>query len=56
MPVPFPIIDKENIKYEVPTQTKTYFCNYCRNQTNSLRWIENFSNHGFKCDNCWNKS
>jgi hypothetical protein len=53
MPVPFPIIDNDNIKYDVSNQIKTYFCNNCRNQTNSLRWIEKFSNHGFKCDNCW---
>jgi hypothetical protein len=53
MPVPFPMIEKDNIKYEVPTQTKTYFCNNCKNETNSLRWIEKFSNYGFKCDNCW---
>jgi hypothetical protein len=50
MPIPFPVI----VKYEVPIQTKNYFCNHCRNYRNSLRWIEKFSNEGFKCDNCWN--
>ena len=53
MPVPFPTIEKNKVKYEVPTQTKTYLCNFCRNQKNSLRWIEKFSNEGFKCDDCW---
>ena len=51
MPVPFQIV-----RYEVPFQTKMYFCNYCRNQRNSLRWMEKFSNEGFKCDNCWSQS
>lgn len=56
MPVPFPMLEKDNVKYEVPYQTKTYFCNFCKNETNSLRWVEKFSNEGFKCDNCWNQS
>jgi hypothetical protein len=56
MPVPFPIVEKYNVKYEVPIQTKTYFCNYCRNERNYLRWVEKFSNEGFKCDNCWSQS
>ncbi len=55
MPVPLPIIENYNIKYEVPIQTKTYFCNYCRNNTNCLRWMEKFRNEGFKCDSCWKK-
>lgn len=50
MPVSFPIV-----RYEVPNQTKTYFCNHCRNQRNSLRWMEKFSIEGFKCDNCWHQ-
>jgi len=56
MPVPCSIAKFQNVKYEVPFQTKTYFCNHCHNQRNSLRWIEKFSNQGFKCDNCWNHS
>ena len=56
MPIPFLMVKPENLKYEVPIQTKTYFCNHCHNQRNSLRWIEKFSNQGFKCDNCWNHS
>jgi hypothetical protein len=56
MPVPlhFPVMDKDCVKYEVPNQIKMYFCNQCKNHRNSLRWIEKFSNEGFKCDNCWN--
>ena len=56
MPVPlhFPVMDKDCVKYEVPNQTKMYFCNQCKNHRNSLRWIEKFRNEGFKCDNCWN--
>ena len=56
MPVPFPMVEKDNVKYEVPIQTKTYLCNHCHNERNSLRWVEKFSNEGFKCDNCWNQS
>jgi hypothetical protein len=56
MPVPFPIVEPKNFKYEVPTQIKMYFCNHCRNQKSSLRWIEKFSNEGFKCDYCWQQS
>ena len=56
MPVPIPIIENYNIKYEVPIQTKTYFCNYCRNHTKCLRWMEKFRNEGFKCDSCWKKN
>jgi len=56
MPVPFPIVETESFKYQVPLQTKTYFCNYCQNERNSLRWVEKFSNEGFKCDNCWSQS
>jgi hypothetical protein len=56
MPVPFPIMEKDNIKYEVPYKTKTYLCNHCHNERNSLRWVEKFSNEGFKCDNCWIQS
>lgn len=55
MPVPFPVMDKDSVKYEVPIQTKMYFCNHCRNQRNSLHWMEKFSNEGFKCDNCWHQ-
>lgn len=54
MPVPFPF--PVMVKYEVPIQTKMYFCNHCQNERNSLRWVEKFSNQGFKCDNCWNQS
>ena len=50
MPVP------SLVKYEVPTQTKKYFCNHCQNQRDSLRWIEKFSTEHFKCDDCWHKS
>lgn len=56
MPVSFPVLDKENIIYKVPIQTKTYFCNNCKNQTNSLRWIEKFRSEYFKCDSCWEKT
>ena len=56
MPVPFPIMDKNSVKYEIPIQIKNYFCNHCQNQRNSLRWIEKFSNEHFKCDDCWRKS
>lgn len=44
------------IKYEVPTQTKTYICNYCNKEVNSLRWIEKFRADHFKCDDCWNRT
>ena len=54
MPVPFPF--PVMVKYEVPIQTKMYFCNHCQNERNSLRWVEKVSNQGFKCDNCWNQS
>lgn len=56
MPVPCPIVETESFKYEVPIQTKTYFCSHCKNDRNSLRWVEKFSNEGFKCDNCWSQS
>jgi hypothetical protein len=56
MPVPFPVVDKENIKYEIPTQIKTYLCNNCGNQKNSLRWIEKFRSENFKCEDCWIKN
>ena len=54
MPVPFPMVENKSFRYEIPTQTKTFFCNHCKNEMNSLRWIEKFSSQGFKCDNCWN--
>ena len=56
MPIPYLMEKSQNVKYNVPFQTKTYFCNYCQNDRNSLRWIEKFSNQGFKCDNCWSHS
>ncbi len=56
VPLPFPVMDKESVNYEIPIQPKMYFCNQCQNQRISLRWIEKFSNEGFKCDNCWNYS
>ena len=56
MHVPFPIMDNENIKYQVPSQIKTFFCNNCGNQKNSLRWIEKFRTEDFKCDECWRKN
>jgi hypothetical protein len=56
MPVPYPMEKSQNVKYEVPFQTKKYFCSHCQNDRNSLRWIEKFSNQGFKCDNCWSHS
>ena len=55
MPVPFPM-EKDNIKYQVPIQTKTYICNHCHREVNSLRWIEKFSNQNFKCEDCWGRS
>jgi hypothetical protein len=55
VPFPFPVMDKDCVKYEVPIQTKMYFCNQCQNERNSLRWVEKFSNQGFKCDNCWHQ-
>ena len=55
MPVPFPM-EKDNIKYQVPIQTKTYICNHCHREVNSLRWIEKFSNQHFKCEDCWGRS
>lgn len=55
MPVPFPMLENDNIKYQVPYQTKTYFCNHCHKQTNCLRWVEKFSSEHFKCDDCWRK-
>ena len=55
MPVPFPIVDNENIKYQVPSQIKTFFCKNCGNYKNSLRWIEKFSSEHFKCEDCWEK-
>jgi hypothetical protein len=56
MPVPIPYMENLNVKYEIPIQTKTYICNYCYKNVNSLRWIEKFSNEHFKCDDCWRKS
>jgi len=56
MPVPLRIVEIESFRYEVPFQTKTYLCSHCKNERNSLRWVEKFSNEGFKCDNCWNQS
>ena len=56
MPVPFPIMDDENIKYQVPTQIKMFLCNNCNKQTYSLRWIEKFRGENFKCEDCWKKN
>jgi|688.fasta_scaffold611745_1 hypothetical protein len=56
MPVPFPIVDNEKIKYQVPAQTKMFLCNYCNQQTNCLRWIEKFRSENFKCEDCWTKN